>query len=425
MSMAPQGGGGVSSRQSMGGPMDRGTARNSLGGARNAAVDRKSGGGRRSSVGARAGGGAGGGVRSDPRPISDKAFVKENIRKIIVYLTSHHYSHQIAPKQLSSPSTKDFKNIILFLFQQLDRNFEFAATISFEDAVKMYMKRFGYPFNISKNALQAAGSPHTWPSLLAMLVWFVEFLQYHENVHGAPPPLDGSGALSTAPPAPTESEARLFFEYASGAYLAFLQGEDNFASFDEALARKFEHKNVVVSDEIRRLQVRNEEADAQLATYNAALSALADLTAFRNACQQDVPVLEDNIRNNQAYLESIRSKRGARQAELEARTNFLATAEAEKAELQLLLSKQVFTPLQVQEMLHQRATLESTLDAQRAQQEAVQNEIWNREMETVKKMTEIEKATNDFNESVHLCLHRRAQRSHSRSMPLRSDQRAC
>ena len=34
-----------------------------------------------------------------------------------------------------------------------------------------------YPFNISKSHLQAVGSPHAWPSLLAGLVWIVELLQ--------------------------------------------------------------------------------------------------------------------------------------------------------------------------------------------------------------------------------------------------------
>ena len=33
-----------------------------------------------------------------------------------------------------------------------------------------------YPFSISKTALVAVGSPHTWPSLLASLIWLVDLL---------------------------------------------------------------------------------------------------------------------------------------------------------------------------------------------------------------------------------------------------------
>jgi len=33
-----------------------------------------------------------------------------------------------------------------------------------------------YPFRVTKGALQSPGSPHTWPYLLAVLVWLVEML---------------------------------------------------------------------------------------------------------------------------------------------------------------------------------------------------------------------------------------------------------
>jgi len=398
----------ASSRKSLGGKFARqslapntsrqsiaGNARNSIG-ARNAAVDRKSGGGRRSSMGVAS---SSRGVRVDPRPITDKNYVKENIRKLILFLTSHHYNQQLSPKQLSSPSTKDFKNIILFLFQQLDPNFQFGA--NFEDQVKMYLKRFGYPFAISKNALQAAGSPHTWPYLLAMLVWLMEELQYHEAVHLTQPlNADPMASIMNITPQQVaqESEQQMFFEYVSGAYQAFLQGEDNFSVFDEALAKKFDLKNAGVSEEIDKLNARSEELQQEIAQLQAAKDSLDEYNAFKKACQADIPVLEENIRNNRAYLESVQTKKVAREQELENKIKQLEELEVEKAKLTEQLSKQTFTPLQVSEMMHQKATLESTLEAQAKAAENIQNEIWNKEMEIVKKITAIEKLTHDFND---------------------------
>lgn len=50
-----------------------------------------------------------------------------------------------------------------------------------EDDVPAFFKRLRYPFQISKSSLFAVGSPHTWPTLLASLVWITELLSYVEK----------------------------------------------------------------------------------------------------------------------------------------------------------------------------------------------------------------------------------------------------
>jgi kinetochore protein NDC80 len=50
-----------------------------------------------------------------------------------------------------------------------------------EEEVPALFKRLRYPFGISRSALFAVGSPHTWPGLLAALVWLTELLCYEEK----------------------------------------------------------------------------------------------------------------------------------------------------------------------------------------------------------------------------------------------------
>ena len=70
-----------------------------------------------------------------------------------------------------------------FLFRKTDPNIKFVAKI--EEEVPMLFKRVGYPFAISKSALSAVGSPHTWPALLAALAWLVELLVYEESANAS------------------------------------------------------------------------------------------------------------------------------------------------------------------------------------------------------------------------------------------------
>ena len=184
-----------------------------------------------------------GGPKSDPRPISDKAYQANCVRVLIAYLSAHGYDQPLAPKLLASPMSKDVTNIVQFLMRQVrrarpppdlqvlgspcptsprgsggscrwrsdaftplagvgdsgvpqwravgnrssasalqvDPNLVAKSMGKIEDDVPVLYKRLRYPFGISKSALFAVGSPHTWPGLLAALTWLVELLNYEEK----------------------------------------------------------------------------------------------------------------------------------------------------------------------------------------------------------------------------------------------------
>lgn len=46
-----------------------------------------------------------------------------------------------------------------------------------EEEIPKIFKELGYPFMISKTAMYALGSPHTWPTILAALVWMVDLIK--------------------------------------------------------------------------------------------------------------------------------------------------------------------------------------------------------------------------------------------------------
>lgn len=125
------------------------------------------------------------GPKQDPRPLHDKNFLNDCIRTVITYLSTHNYPAAVSPKTLASPTAKDFTLIVQFLFQQFDSSMKTFGKM--EDEVPMFFKRLNYPFQISKSALFAVGSPHSWPAVLAALTWLVELLNYNEKAE------EGSG----------------------------------------------------------------------------------------------------------------------------------------------------------------------------------------------------------------------------------------
>jgi kinetochore protein NDC80 len=66
------------------------------------------------------------------------------------------------------------------LFKMIDENFKFGSKS--EDDIPVVFKQLRYPFQISKSSLYAVGSAHTWPYLLAALIWLVHMYIYEDDV---------------------------------------------------------------------------------------------------------------------------------------------------------------------------------------------------------------------------------------------------
>ena len=160
--------------------------------------------------------GKGAGLKSDPRPLGDKNFLNGCIRTVITYLSTHGYPFAVSPKVLTSPTGKDFTQIVQFLFQRFDPTMKAFGKV--EDEVPLFFKRLNYPFQISKSALFAVGSPHSWPSVLAALTWLVELLNYEEKAEAAAADPAGPGALvnATAPDGVVEGVEHPGYRFALG-----------------------------------------------------------------------------------------------------------------------------------------------------------------------------------------------------------------
>lgn len=75
---------------------------------------------------------------------------------------------------------KNFFFIFEFIMRFIDPGFKLGPKP--EEEVHQQLKRVGYPFAVSKASLSSVGSPHTWPSLLAMLFWLTEHAMFVDKL---------------------------------------------------------------------------------------------------------------------------------------------------------------------------------------------------------------------------------------------------
>mmetsp|Transcript_6253 Transcript_6253/g.15929 ORF Transcript_6253/g.15929 Transcript_6253/m.15929 type:complete len:423 (-) Transcript_6253:1199-2467(-) len=220
--------------------------------------------------------------RVDPRPLGDKSYTSSCIRQLISFLSSHGFDSVLSPKTLAAPTTKDFAALSLFIFRQTDQNFKFGSKT--EDDVPAVFKQLRYPFQISKSALYAVGSPHTWPSLLTALTWLVQMHVYEEEARRSEAKM-----LYVEP-------AVYFFKYVSTSYRYFLAGDD---AKCEELEREFtteQHKKSTESN-VSTLQLEQENCELEVL-----LASLARESPQKSAFQSEkesfvrgVHKYEDNL----------------------------------------------------------------------------------------------------------------------------------
>lgn len=192
-------------------------------------------------------------TKTDSRPITDKGYQQECIKQLLDFLLQSGYDQPISPKSLTRPSGKDFTNIVTFMLRKVDPNFQ-DGTMKMEDEVSMNFKALGYPFTVSKTALVAAGSPHTWPTLLAALTWLMERILCIENFNQQE---DDPGHFESLEDLEAKTD-KSFFKYLSAAYTAFLRGDEKMTEqLENALADRFERDDAIIEQEIEQMTDKN------------------------------------------------------------------------------------------------------------------------------------------------------------------------
>jgi kinetochore protein NDC80 len=356
-------------------------------------------------------------TRADPRNITDKRFVNNSIRALLDYLTAHNYDNAISPKILTTPSTKDFNNIVQFLFRQIDPNF--AYTGKYEDEVIAMFKCLRYPYSISKTALNAVGSPHSWPQLLASVMWIIELLAYDEEAtksRNSEPEIDD----------PTASE-KTFLSYLQNAYVCFLCGNDRaYGDLTEQFIEAFESRNNAAADETKVFDMKNEALNREIEELGERMTYLPELQEKRKLYLKDLGKFQSLIQELQKYKKELDAKTLNRKQELERTTSSLANVEREVEALRHRIANQELSPEDVRRLCEEREHLESALGTAQASKASLESRVQDAEKQLrckVMDLQDVMKAYSSLGEDLQL-LPLTARNAQGRDLALHFDTRA-
>ncbi|KAH7276363.1 hypothetical protein KP509_39G004100 [Ceratopteris richardii] len=309
-------------------------------------------------------------ARVDARPINDKNFQVASMRKLVEYLTTHGYSYPIPPKLL--PSGKDIHNMIEFLIHEMDPTFRL---VKLEDDVPLFFKTFYYPFQISKSALYAAGSPHSWPNLLAALVWLVDLIIANERE--AETKIQG--------------EASYEHEIFARSYKYFMLGDDEAC---EALDQQIQAQQ---DEEIEALQKEAEQTAQQVMELDSKLQALESEPSPLASLETKKSMLLSDICKFNAYIQDIKSRKSGvdkkiegHKQQVQAKEKELETLNSENQDLSQRVSQQIINVEEFDRMARELQRVEEDLQSAISFRKEKDKEAWDAEALWSKKLKQLE-----------------------------------
>ncbi|CAI7750973.1 unnamed protein product [Closterium sp. NIES-53] len=284
-----------------------------------------------------------------------------------------------------------------------------------EDDILEIMKGLHYPNNLSRSSLQQAGTPHTWPPLLAMLNWLVQTLNFIDATSDpgamqAQPassiPRGSESSLLTNPTSATlldEEHCRaVFFEFMKEGYYVFMNAESEELSdtriehIMQQFMAYFEGARQEVETDVQNLreELLRKEATLKRKQDRTELEKLLEDQATLEKLQGDlVNATERGKIDLQTFEEILLDK----QQELTNCTETTISIQANNALLRKRIEEQRFSKEDTERMAERLAGRNAVLQALKENRMHVEKEACKAEVQKVKTMEELEQAASTFN----------------------------
>ncbi|XP_026379866.1 kinetochore protein NDC80 homolog [Papaver somniferum] len=228
------------------------------------------------------------GGRNYDLPINDKRFQNQALKRINAYLLSHSTSIYLKPPL---PSAKDITDCIRFLFLRLSYTDSASdLTVKIDEDLPILLDFMSCPFKITKSALKAPGTPHSWPNLCAVIHWLVEICVYSDHVNS-------SNSTSTS----TGMRCNKLLDYALRSYEHFIAGDDDLVDqLDNEFREKLELERGSVENTVKELQ-------DEIVSLERKIEGLRSKPSARDALEKEKAMLEDDVKKFNVIINGLSS----------------------------------------------------------------------------------------------------------------------
>ncbi|XP_032926708.1 kinetochore protein NDC80 homolog [Catharus ustulatus] len=326
----------------------------------------------------------------DPRPLHDKAFIQQCIKKLCEFLLENGYAHNVSMKSLQSPSVKDFLKIFTFIYKFFCPSYELPDS-KFEEEIPKVFKNLGYPFALSKSSMYTVGAPHTWPQIVAALVWLIDCVKLYNAIkENAPAFDDGQGGETDD----GIVHYKLFLDYCVKCYDLFMKGRDTFEEVDAEVQSKLKDLFNVDAFQMESLAAENKRLQEEIARLEKEKEREPDrrvtLRNVKSSLQADVQKYQAYLASLESHIAILDQKLGSLNDEVETAETEVEAMKQENARLRHIFDNQKYSAVDIERIKYERNELQQTINKLTKELEAEEHQLWNEELKYARSKEAIE-----------------------------------
>ncbi|NWX89086.1 NDC80 protein, partial [Nothoprocta ornata] len=328
----------------------------------------------------------------DPRPLHDKAYIQQCIKQLCEFLVENGYAHNVSMKSLQSPSVKDFLKIFTFIYGFLCPSYELPDS-KFEEEIPRVFKELGYTFPLSKSSMYTVGAPHTWPQIVAALVWLTDCVKLYSAIkENAPSFDDGQNWGGETDDGIVHN--KLFMDYIVKCYEHFMKGSDIFEEFDAEVQSKLKDLFNIDEFQLEGLAAENKRLHEEIARLEKERESepdrLVSLRKLKSSLQADVQKYQAYMENLESHTAILDQKIKSVNEEVETAEMEVEAMKQENARLQYIFDNQKYSVADIERINHERNELQQTINKLTKELEAEQHQLWNEEIKYARHKEAIE-----------------------------------
>jgi kinetochore protein NDC80 len=281
------------------------------------------------------------------------------------------------------PAARD----ILAAFRHFLDKLRYPLNNSLEEDLLALLRSLGCPYKLTRSALKAPGTPHSWPPLLAVLYWLTLLSRVVDNLNA-----------SSSSTAATSNDLML---YLTDSYYLFLTGEDDaVASLDEEYHSKARAQADAREMEVQALEKELEDLEAKRSKQTSQPSRLMALEQKKEAFTADVHKFEAVVKSWSTKIKEKEDALVEKEKELQAKVMNGQQMMAENEELVKKVEMQVVNVRDVDRMAREMQAVENDILKVENANAVLDDKGWELEAALVSKLEETEGLAEQCNQAL-------------------------
>ncbi|CDO97519.1 unnamed protein product [Coffea canephora] len=315
--------------------------------------------------------------RASAAPITNKSYQSASIDSINNYLSSHSFPISLKPPL---PSAKDITETLKFLLSRMG-----FAPSKIDDDLQIVLKSLNCPVKLNKSALRAPGTPHSWPSLLAVIHWLVQI-----NI------LDDS-LISVR----SNFESNDMLRYTTDSYLLFIKGDDEAVeALDDEYVKKLTSGREEMVEDLKGLEENVSESAKKLESLKTGPSQREVLEKEKSMLEEDVKKFHAMIEHLDRHMVTVENVLKEKEDQLNAKVLETKRVKEENEELKRKIEEQGINASDAERMRKELMAVEKDIKDAEILRNGWEEKRWRLNSEIEHKLQELEGQIIECNQAI-------------------------